>query len=662
MRSIKYWNAAEKEIAMSIIFGIRKPMGASVFEQELLHSAQATERYSPDGTTVRVSGNVGMGFQPYYTHLRSRLDAAPAHDVHGNLLVLDGRLDNCQELCRELQLEESSTPDSQIILAAFLCWGEESFSRLIGDWALALWVAKGQVLYLARDHAGTRTLYFENKQGTFFWSTYLDSFFTVSRSVEIDEEYAACYLAAQPIRDLTPYKGIRSIPPAHYAAVHDNKISLKPHWNWMGTETIRYRSDQEYDEHFLALFGQAVARRDGPGAPVIAQLSGGMDSTSIVCMSDHIRRLRNNSADLIDTISYYDDSEPGWNEKLYFTAVEEMRGKSGSHIEMSFLDRTFEPHDPSQGLYFLPGADSSGIDRERKVHAATAAQGYRSILSGIGGDEVLGGVPSPKPELANYLITGNVSLLLKRTVEWCVIDRSPFFHTLIDVAKYVCQLYRQPRIDRDSIPTWLKSPLQRACADHSRESITRGNRFGLSASGIGNGLAWWSIMETLPHTYPCILSRPEYRYPFLDKQLVDYLFSIPPEVLVQPGRRRSLMRRALKSIVPEVVLERRRKAYQIRGPLHVIQQANRKLDLLFDNAFLSHAGFIEPAEVKAALHLTSNGKDFRWLQALTRTIAFELWIQGTVQNYDTPRTSPHIQQLLLSTPGANKIRITRVAS
>src|ERR1700722_11559776 len=100
---------------MSIIFGIRQLQGAMVFEEELLQLAQATKRYAPDGVAVHATGRVGMGFPPYPTHLRSRLELGPTTDAHGNLLVFDGRLDNHQDLCQELRLEEMPLSDSGII-------------------------------------------------------------------------------------------------------------------------------------------------------------------------------------------------------------------------------------------------------------------------------------------------------------------------------------------------------------------------------------------------------------------------------------------------------------------------------------------------------------------------------------------------------------------
>jgi asparagine synthase (glutamine-hydrolysing) len=646
---------------MSIIFGIRKLQSATVSEEELLRLAHATERYAPDGVAVHATGRVGMGFQPYYTHLRSRFESGPTTDAHGNLLVFDGRLDNHQDLCQELGLEEMTAPDSRIILASFLRWGEECFSRLIGDWALTLWSANSQTLYLARDHAGTRTLYFESGNGTVLWSTYLDSFFAGYRKIDVDEDYAACYLAAQPIRDLTPYKGIRSILPAHYAVVRDNNVSVKSHWRWMRTATTRYNSEREYDEHFLALFEQSIARRDSPGAPIIAELSGGMDSTSVVCMSDRKRKSLNPSAELIDTISYYDDSEPGWDEKPYFSIVERERGKIGVHIDTSSMARSFQPITPSQGLYFLPGADSTTVERERKIQSSIKPGGYRSILNGIGGDEVLGGVPSPHPELAAYLVAGDFPFLLRRATEWCLTDRSPLFNMLWETGAFVGSLYRRPAVERESMPPWIRPALRRACAVRVRNNVTSGKRLGLSPNSISNGLAWWSIMETLPHISPGFLTRPEYRYPFLDKQLIEFLFSVPRDQLLRPGRRRFLMRRALKSIVPEAILERKRKGYLVRGPMAEMRESKSKIDLLFVDSILAAKGMIEPDRLLSAFDLAVKGQNSRWTHALMRAIALELWLRGNASFLGMESVGPSNPQLLLAGTGANKIRTIRVA-
>jgi asparagine synthase (glutamine-hydrolysing) len=553
---------------MSIIFGLRDAEGTTIDERKLLDLAHATNRYALDGTFVRASGRIGMGFQPFHTHQRSSFESHPIGDACCNMLTLDGRLDNYAELGKLLEIQPGETGDSAIILAAFRRWGEDCFSRFVGDWALALWSHAGRDLYLARDHAGARTLYFEQKSSRIVWSTFLETFFIEMNTRDLDEDFAACYLACQPTRELTPYKGVMAVPPASFLKFREENFVRRAHWQWMAKGHIRCNTDTEYEEHFLSLFKRSVERRTGPGAPILAHLSGGMDSTSIVCMSDHIRRGRGAAIeDLIDTLSFYDDSEPSWNETPYFTAVEEKRGKCGIHFQTSFLNRSFAAPHPSQGRYLLPGVDSGSLEQEQKLRARIDQGGYRVILSGIGGDEVLGGVPTPLPELADYLVSGRFGHLLGQAVAWSLVSRKPIVRMLFDTIRFTTSLYREPGPDKSKMPPWLEPRVRKLCFELSNHAELRQKRFGLSPSAISNGLAWWSIMETLPHLHPSMVSRHEYRYPYLDRDLVDFLFRLPRERMVRPGRRRSLMRRALSGIVPPEILERRRKGFSFAVPL-----------------------------------------------------------------------------------------------
>jgi asparagine synthase (glutamine-hydrolysing) len=613
---------------MSIIFGIRRPPNAVVTEAELLHVAAATKRYALDGVSVRSLGRVGMGFQPYYTHLRSNLESTPVCDNHGNLVTIDGRLDNYQDLCHELDLDPRSTADSAIVLAGFERWQGNCFSRLIGDWAIALWSRGHQALYLARDHAGARTLYLQLDGNTVRWSSYLETFFIDGASMPLDLDYAACYLACQPVRERTPYKGIQSVLPAHYLVIRGDTTVTTSHWEWMKKQTIEFTSDSEYEEQFLTLFKQSVDRRAGPGAPILAQLSGGMDSSSIVCMSDYIRRSASPSGELLDTVSFYDDSEPSWDEKPYFSAVEARRGKVGTHIESSFLDRTFEPHSSSEGGYLLPGPDSSSIKREHRYKDTIGNDGYRVVLSGIGGDEVLGGVPTALPELADYLALGEIGLLLNRSLAWCLIDRTPLVEKVWGTISFLLRLYRKPRPKLKIMPPWLRHTFYDRRATINKNDRAHGKPFGFSPHAINNGTGWWSVMESMPHLAPGLLSRPEYRYPYLDRDLVDYLFRIPREQLIRPGQRRSLMRRALCNIVPSQVLERRRKAYTIRGSLCALQHSHLKIDTLFSKSILASYKLISPRELRSELQSIIEGRNVQWCQALLRAVALELWLRS----------------------------------
>lgn len=616
---------------MSILFGIRKFRGATVSREEILAMATATQRHAPDGVSFGIQGRIGMGFQPWHTHQRSNLETLPVVDCEGNLLCLDGRIDNHEELASLLGLRANAHPDSSIFLTAFRRWKGACFSRIIGDWAAALWSAKEQTLYLARDHAGSRTLYYRQGADVLLWSTHVENLLADGSVHGLDKQYAACYLGMQPVGELTPYESVRSVPTAHYLELGDGKTTLQRHWDPLMVRKTRHSSDGDYEEHFRSLFEQSVRRRTGAGAPIIAQLSGGMDSASIVCMSDKVRR--GNNVESLDTVSYFDDSEPNWNERPYFSLVENARGKTGIQIEASFVNRTFKPVEPELGTYSLPGADSSIFQAEVNLQRHLGGSGHRVILSGLGGDEVTGGVPSPLPELADYLLAGEIDRLLKMSVAWCLVDRTPLAFTLASVVKFTAGLYWPSNSDDSRMPPWITALMRQHNLDHRNSIRSHETRLGVSPSAVNNANAWASVLGSLPHLYPSALVRYEYRYPYLDRDLVEFLFGIPREQLVRPGRRRSLMRRALKGIVPMEILERRRKAFVVRGPMASLQRAQATIETLFADSLAVHHGLIDRSKIRTAIDDICVKSDPTWMLALMKSIEFELWLRSSPASF-----------------------------
>src|SRR5207302_636559 len=136
----------------------------------------------------------------------------------------------------------------------------------------------------------------------------------------------------------------------------------------------------------------------------------------------------------LDTLSYYNDSEPNWNERPYFAKVEEKRGRTGHHIDVdSEQDLTLN----LEGGKFAPTPGSGGPPKKlnRQFAECLASQGNRVVLSGIGGDEVLGGVPTPIPELADLLVMADLRRLANRLKVWSLNRRKPWFHLLSETVR-----------------------------------------------------------------------------------------------------------------------------------------------------------------------------------------------------------------------------------
>lgn len=628
---------------MSIQFGLWQPSSPAIDERQMLELGQLSARHASDGTFVACRRSVGMGLQPYFTHERSKLELRPTVFADGCMVTLDGRIDNHAELREQIAIADPHMADSILVAALFRRWGPDCFAKLVGDWAIALWSLSHQSLYLARDHAGTRTLYFEATEDHVLWSTVLDTFLANGNTVELDEAYAARYLSCLAVRDLTPYQGIQAVPPAHYLVVNEHGTQRHRHWEPTTKERIQYRSDIEYEDHFISLLCQSVRRRTGAGAPILAELSGGMDSTSIVCISDRILSECGVSRDeFLDTVSYFDDSEPNWDERRYFTVVEAQRGKAGVHLNIAAENRSFEPLEQNIDICACqPGIDRYAAGRQTQLAEAMAVRNYRVILSGIGGDEVLGGVPTPLPELADYLISFQLRILATRGLAFCMFERTPLLHLLAKTVASSAACYCTLFSDRIHVPPWISRRLGRIATDARIDDAARVPRFGRSPSRIENGVSWWQTLETLPHLYPSITSRYEYRYPYLDRDLVEFLYRIPREQLVRPGRRRSLMRRALQGIVPAEILERPRKGSLIRAPLLSIQRSEGVIQSIFEGSVVGTMGLINEGQLKIAIAEVAKGTWPRWWPAIIRAIQMEFWLrmQNGVLNESHPRHS-----------------------
>ncbi len=389
--------------------------------------------YGPDGQYCYSAKGVNIVYRPFHTMRESKSETQPHRSRAGVVVTWDGRLDNRSELEQQLSLKlEGGSPDVLIVAAAYEQWGRECLSKLIGDWALSVWTPKDQSLILAKDPIGTRPLYYARTDASVTWSSLLDPLVLLAdRPYELSREYIAGWLSLFPATHLTPYAGIDSVPPSSFVHVTKDSLKVSKYWDFEAIQQIRYRTDSEYEEHFRTVFGQAVRRRLHSDLPVLAELSGGMDSSSIVCVADALIEAGTSAVPRLDTISYYSDSEPNWDERPYFERVEDKRGRTGFHI-----DAGMQP----EGLFQFRRecfAVSPGSGRAADLRFATCLRsgGYRVLLSGIGGDEITGGVPTPRPELEDLLARGRLRLLARQLKAWALSRRKPWIHLLFEAIR-----------------------------------------------------------------------------------------------------------------------------------------------------------------------------------------------------------------------------------
>jgi asparagine synthase (glutamine-hydrolysing) len=328
----------------------------------------------------------------------------------------------------------------------------------------------------------------------------------------------------------------------------------------------------------------------------------------------------------LDTLSYYNDAEPNWNERPYFTKVEEQRGRTGYHIDVNSQER-FVSQFESDSFVASPSSVGRLSRAAMQFAACMTAQGNRVVLSGIGGDEVTGGVPTPIPELQDLLVNFRVKELAHQLRVWALNKRKPWFHLLFDA---ILGFLPSPLagVRKQWPPTsWLVSKFVRRNRAALQGYQTRVRLWGPLPSFQQN----LSTLEALRRQLACsVLSLDplhEKRYPFLDRDLLTFLYSVPREQLVRPGQRRSLMRRALVGIVPEAVFARRRKAFVARGPLAAIAGAWPDLLALTQHMVTESMGIIDSRFFARTLQDVLAGQEIA-IVPLMRTIAVEYWLRN----------------------------------
>jgi asparagine synthase (glutamine-hydrolysing) len=613
---------------MSVQAGVWFFDGRPVEREFLLLVGADVAQYGPDGSNEYLLGSLGMIFRPYHTTNESRREKQPYTSVSGTTIMLDGRLDNREDLTSELGNNvPSMNTDVEIAAAAYERWGIDCLGKFVGEWALSLWDPGEKSLILARDYAATRHLYYYVTGEKVLWCTYLASIVTLSaKPLTLNHEYMAGYLVDFPAAHQTPYQEIQAVPPGKFVRLRGGGSTIHPHWVLEPRKTISYKTDEEYEEHFRHLFRQAVRRRLRSDGPILADLSGGFDSSSIVCMADDI--LAHEGADVpkLDTVSYYDLSEPDGDDFSYFTDVEAARGRTGFRINMEMFGLPFNLEHP----YFVatPSLEQTP-DLKRARDKIIETGGYRVSLSGMGGDELNGQAAELRVQLADLIVQFRFRELARQLKAWSLLMRRPWIQLLFQSTVHLMPMsVRAQTTEQARLDPWIGTHFAR--------------RYQLSRLQLGEvkdmpsrlpSMKDWamtlaSLAKQVAEQRPSVEER---RYPFLDRDLVEFLVAIPQDQLLRPGERRWLMRRALRDVLPPKVLARRTKAGGSRCYILVVEKNWRALEPILEFPLVAQFGYVKADKFRQALHDLKVGKMSPYFVRLVRALTLELWLRDVTR-------------------------------
>jgi asparagine synthase (glutamine-hydrolysing) len=557
----------------------------------------------PDRERHWVQGPIAIGHRALNTTAQPSADSGLLVDEAAKLcLTFDGRIDNREELVALLENNGSDphdAPDAQLVLAAYRKWGEECPAHLLGDFAFAIWDERRRRLFCARDPLAVRPLFYASLGSTFICGSEIRALFALPGLIsEPDLAVAAARLMRKSIEfDDTLYKGIFRIPIAHSLTVTCESAQLRRYWDIDPDKQIRYRNDGEYAEHFRELFFDAVRRRMRSTRPIAAMLSGGLDSSGIVCVAESIRQKEKITHPGFETFSMVFDHFSSCDERRFVSeVVNRSETKANYHVADRNLDvAAIANHERYPGLLYSPQAMVLTA-----MFAGMRDAGFRVVLDGTGGDELAGAGLHHRVELMRRGKWLSVSALVREYASMFNLSPSRLF-----VARYLKPaapeplkaLYRWSKatVQRTPIPGIVpEETLQRTGAKERIEHPVAIPRFQHEMkSDLYRGIFSGWAPTVLTENYELIASFHgiEMRQPYRDRRLVEFSLALPPNQLWRNGWSRFVFRNAMKGLVPEPILQRRGKGVFVQQFDSVLAGSQaHEVEALSENSVLVRLG------------------------------------------------------------------------
>jgi asparagine synthase (glutamine-hydrolysing) len=535
-----------------------RPAAAATLEPML---AAAPHR-GRDGTTVRVAGPIAMAHQRLTTTIEAVRETQPLADALGRLLVFDGRIDECDGTPVR---DGWPTSDAALVLSAWDAWGERCLSGLTGDFAFALWDPGDRVLFCARDPLGVRPFYYAQRPDLFVWGTELAQ---VLAHPEVDrtphEEYAAELLAVYVrSEEATLYRGVRRLPPAHALVLDSRGLRTYRYWDVDLARELRYRRDEEYADHFRAIFEAAVRCRLRCNGHIAAHLSGGLDSSSVVLVAADLAR--RGGATPIQAVSLVFPRHAEIDETKYIKDVVRAADVPWIGVEAPRFDVAAWHRSVWRRRDFPEFPNAAAFEGIRRV---VAERNLRVTLSGEGGDLLTGSVF----HYADLLRSGRLLAAFQRYADVARLEgmgwtsarflRCGVWPVLPAAARRAVRRIAR-RWRSNGVPGWIAAPFAQrtALADRLRPdpvpdrlpSVARYDVLQQYRSGLDTLLSEGTERASAEEGI-------EDRHPFLDRRLVEFVLALPEEQRWQRGRMKYVLRRALTGLLPEAVVKRSDKA------------------------------------------------------------------------------------------------------
>jgi asparagine synthase (glutamine-hydrolysing) len=510
------------------------------------------------------------GHQPIFNEDRSKC------------IIFNGEIYNFLQLRDELLSKGhrfSTRSDTEVILHAYEEWGEKCVEYLQGMFAFAIWDAKAKKLFLARDRLGIKPLFYAEHKGNFCFASEMKAILANQAFPrDIDETALTCYFTLSYIpAPLTIFTKIRKLLPGHTLTWRNGKISIHKYWD-LYFEPDRGKDEKYFIEGFMDLLQDSVEMRLMSEVPLGAFLSGGIDSSTVVALMSKI------SENTVNTfcIGFGGDVGGYLDERKYAQMVAERY--STNHQEYEVLPKPEGVVEKIIKAFDEPFADDSTVPSY--YVCKMARENVTVALSGLGGDEAFAGyeryVGFKLRSIYNW-----IPLIFREKVIPDLIERVPErsdgHYTINHMKRFVRSGFFPADLSYFGYLSVLSSNLKgslfsnperfgkhyESCQDLILNYFNSTNVLDTKDS-LSRAL-YCDIKTYLPDDILAVTDRMsmhhslEVRVPFVDHKLLEFCATIPPEMKMKWFRKKYLLKKAVKGLLPKEVIHHRKQGFV--GPM-----------------------------------------------------------------------------------------------
>ncbi|SDM58512.1 asparagine synthase (glutamine-hydrolysing) [Fictibacillus solisalsi] len=509
-------------------------------------------------------------------------------------ICYNGELYNTEDLRKELlkkgyRFEGHS--DTEVLLTSYIEWGEACVDHFNGIFAFAIWDAKRETLFMARDRLGVKPLFYSLSGGRLLFGSELKAILAhPDVKAEVEREGLQEVFGLGPSR--TPghgvFKGINELRPGHAMKFDRSGEKIWRYWN-VKSEKHPHSLDETV-ANVKELVTDAVERQLVADVPVCTFLSGGLDSSAISAIAaNHFKRenrgpLHTFSIDYVDNDKYFKASD--FQPNADGPWIEKMVEATGSVHHSCIIDTDLLVNHLKEAVMVrdLPGmadVDSSLIWFCRLIKDQSTV-----ALSGECADEIFGGYPwFHKPEVMNRPLFPWMSSTAER--ENLLQDH---WKNKLNLSSYVKQRYEESLKEMPGLE------------GESGVEAKRREIFYLN-------MIWFMTTLLDRKDRMSMGASLEVRVPFADHRIVEYAWNIPWEMKMLQGREKGLLRKALEGLLPEEVLYRKKSPYPKTHNPNYTQSVKEWLQSIIDKPSSPLLELIKKEKVQDIID--SNGEAFK---------------------------------------------------